>query len=116
MINLKGIAVSFNLFFFLYWFHERLLFEHLQSICSASNGDISCYFQIGNAVLDTETEWKGQHDFLWSHSLIPDEMYQGLVTNCIATDGSLSDACVNYLEQEGKALGNINYYDIYSPL
>ena len=68
---------------------------------------LSCYFQMGNAIVDTETQSKGLYDFLRSHSPISDEIYHGLVSNC---------TCNKYAEQAVKAMGNINRYNIYAPV
>ncbi|CDP18508.1 unnamed protein product [Coffea canephora] len=62
---------------------------------------------MGNSIVDTETQSKGLYDFLWSHSLISDEIYHGLVSNC---------TCNKYAEQAVKAIGNINRYSIYAPV
>ena len=106
VINLKGIAVIFVSFlFFLYWLHYMLLFKHQYVLHLMMM--LSCYFQMGNSIVDTETQSKGLYDFLWSHSLISDEIYHGLVSNC---------TCNKYAEQAVKAMGNINRYNIYAPV
>ncbi|KAL3507232.1 hypothetical protein ACH5RR_032614 [Cinchona calisaya] len=72
---------------------------------------------MGNAFVDVDTQRKGRYDYVWTHSLISDEIYHGLVSNCIpSSNGTISDACQTYREQGVKAIGNIDYYNIYAPL
>ncbi|CAI9104370.1 OLC1v1003027C1 [Oldenlandia corymbosa var. corymbosa] len=72
---------------------------------------------IGNAYIDLETQNRGLNDFSWSHGLIPDEIYQGIISNCnfsMATPSS--EACKQYQEKATAAAGHINEYNIYAPL
>ncbi|KAA8537714.1 hypothetical protein F0562_027296 [Nyssa sinensis] len=72
---------------------------------------------IGNAYIDFETYMKGSADYYWTHALISDEIYMGLVSNCnVSSPVAVSRICSAYLEQVDKATGNINPYDIYAPL
>ncbi|GJY75058.1 putative peptidase S10, serine carboxypeptidase, alpha/beta hydrolase fold protein [Tanacetum coccineum] len=72
---------------------------------------------IGNAYIDKETQRKGRHDYLWSRSMVSDEIHDGIVTNCNFSWNSVySDECKAYLKQENDLVGNVYAYDIYAPL
>ncbi|THF94895.1 hypothetical protein TEA_021471 [Camellia sinensis var. sinensis] len=72
---------------------------------------------IGNAYVDYETEYTGVSDFFWTHALISDEIYEGIVANCnFSSDANISLTCQDYLAQAGAAGGNIYPYNIYAPL
>uniref|UniRef100_A0A5B7BLL3 Carboxypeptidase n=1 Tax=Davidia involucrata TaxID=16924 RepID=A0A5B7BLL3_DAVIN len=72
---------------------------------------------IGNAYIDYETNMKGSLDYYWTHALISDEIYTGIVSNCnFSSSNSVSRICEEYLDQAGEATGNIYPYDIYAPL
>ncbi|CAL5378749.1 unnamed protein product [Camellia sinensis] len=72
---------------------------------------------IGNAYVDYETEYTGVSDFFWTHALISDEIYEGIVANCnFSSDANISLTCQDYLAQAGAAGGNIYPYDIYASL
>ncbi|RWR90010.1 serine carboxypeptidase II-3-like protein [Cinnamomum micranthum f. kanehirae] len=71
---------------------------------------------IGNALIDDETYESGLYDFLWTHALIPDEIHQGIISNCNFTPGApYTEACVQYLSQAGMAKGSFDRYNIYAP-
>ncbi|CAL5329211.1 unnamed protein product [Camellia sinensis] len=72
---------------------------------------------IGNAYVDYETEYTGVSNFFWTHALISDEIYEGIVANCnFSSDANISLTCQDYLAQAGAAGGNIYPYNIYAPL
>ncbi|RWR90012.1 serine carboxypeptidase ii-3 [Cinnamomum micranthum f. kanehirae] len=71
---------------------------------------------IGNALIDDETYASGSYDFYWTHALIPDEIHQGIISNCNFTPGAPdSSACYDYQNQADDAMGNIFLYNIYAP-
>ncbi|KAK3025249.1 hypothetical protein RJ639_044597 [Escallonia herrerae] len=70
--------------------------------------------QIGNAIIDDETTTMGKVDYYWSHALISDELYRGIISNC--NYSSPSEICRAYFGQLRITLGNIYRYDIYAPL
>ena len=64
--------------------------------------------QIGNAYVDYETECTGVSYFFWTHALISDEIYEGIVANCnFSSDVNISLTCQDYLAQADAAQGNI---------
>ncbi|RVW49740.1 Serine carboxypeptidase II-3 [Vitis vinifera] len=73
--------------------------------------------KIGNAWIDYETGLKGMYDFFWTHSLISDEINEGINLNCnFSSETTISDACEQYLDDADAAIGYIYIYDIYAPL
>ncbi|WJZ83835.1 hypothetical protein VitviT2T_003480 [Vitis vinifera] len=72
---------------------------------------------IGNAWIDYETGLKGMYDFFWTHSLISDEINEGINLNCnFSSETTISDVCEQYLDAADAAVGYIYIYDIYAPL
>lgn len=73
-------------------------------------------FQIGNAYIDYETEYKGMYDYAWTHALISDEIHEGILSNCNFVSGStITEACLEYTEQADELLNTIDQYGIYAP-
>ncbi|XAR72882.1 Carboxypeptidase D [Bertholletia excelsa] len=66
---------------------------------------------VGNGIMNDATDQKGFYDYVWSHALISDETYQGLVNHCLE---SKSLDCEEYEEKIGREAGNIDFYNIYS--
>ncbi|XP_076896356.1 serine carboxypeptidase 1-like [Bidens hawaiensis] len=72
---------------------------------------------IGNAYVDYETRYTGMFDYFWTHSLISDEIHEGIISNCNFSEGAtVTDACLDYQYQTRAALSNFFPYDIYTPL
>ncbi|KAI3774745.1 hypothetical protein L1987_49307 [Smallanthus sonchifolius] len=72
---------------------------------------------MGNAYIDDETQGTGRHDFLWSRSMVSDEIHDGIVTNCdYSWNSVLSDICKAYVNEENYIIGNVFAYEIYAPL
>ncbi|KAM7517096.1 hypothetical protein LguiA_006679 [Lonicera macranthoides] len=69
---------------------------------------------IGNAHVDDETTFTGAVDFMWSHALMSDEVYQGIELNCNFSSYSLSDLRIQYLNKVDA--GNLYLYNVYAPL
>ncbi|XP_074360807.1 serine carboxypeptidase 1-like [Apium graveolens] len=70
---------------------------------------------IGNAYIDEETQFKGTIDYYWSHALLSDEVYEGIILNCnFSANANISEACETSLDQAN--VGDIFPYDIYAPL
>ncbi|KAL5992712.1 hypothetical protein ACLOJK_013631 [Asimina triloba] len=70
---------------------------------------------IGNAWIDDETSVRGMYDFFWTHALMSDEVHQGISFNCnFSSEGAPSDACIDFLDRGGAAVGNVYIYNIYA--
>ncbi|CAK9172923.1 unnamed protein product [Ilex paraguariensis] len=68
---------------------------------------------IGNGIMNDDTDLKGSNDYLWSHALISDETYQGLVEHC---KNYSSPKCDDYQDRVEKECGKIDFSNIYGPL
>ncbi|KAM0025133.1 putative carboxypeptidase D [Helianthus debilis subsp. tardiflorus] len=72
---------------------------------------------IGNAYIDEETQETGTHDFWWYHSMISDEIHDGIVKHCnFSWKSVLSDKCNEYIDKEYELVKKLFAYEIYSPL
>jgi len=81
-------------------------------------------FLAGNPWTFMPIDNRGAVDYWWTHALISDESYNGIVANCNFSDigplkfkldeaDKLMDACDNFLSRANAEMGNINIYDIY---
>jgi serine carboxypeptidase-like clade 2 len=43
---------------------------------------MTCFVQIGNALLDDETDQKGMIEYAWDHAVISDGLYHNITTVC----------------------------------
>ncbi|KAG5542188.1 hypothetical protein RHGRI_021900 [Rhododendron griersonianum] len=71
---------------------------------------------IGNAYVDDTINLQGTFDFFWTHALNSDETHAGITKNCDFVTGNLTSLCIQYLNQGGEEVGDIDPYDIYAPL
>ncbi|XVE93332.1 hypothetical protein REPUB_Repub01dG0182900 [Reevesia pubescens] len=71
---------------------------------------------MGNALIDSETSYKGMYDFFWTHGLISDEVHEGITSSCNFSSPKNSQDCNYYDGEVGKHLSNIDIYNIYAPL
>ncbi|KAL8120377.1 hypothetical protein AgCh_017528 [Apium graveolens] len=52
------------------------------------------FSKIGNAYIDEETQFKGTIDYYWSHALLSEEVYEGIILNCnFSANANISEAC-----------------------
>ncbi|KAA8536173.1 hypothetical protein F0562_028651 [Nyssa sinensis] len=68
---------------------------------------------IGNGIMNDVTDLRGLYDFVWSHALISDETHGGLIEHC---KNSSSPQCDHFEERMGTEAGQIDFYNIYSPV
>ncbi|CAL5377312.1 unnamed protein product [Camellia sinensis] len=69
---------------------------------------------IGNGIMNDLTDDIGRLDYAWSHSLISDETYRGLLNHCIMTPND-TKKCNDFIAREAEEIGYIDYYNIYGP-
>ncbi|XP_047049506.1 serine carboxypeptidase 1-like [Lolium rigidum] len=72
---------------------------------------------VGNPYLDANRNIKGGLDFLWTHAMMSDEVYQNVTKNCDFDNlnGTLSEpACRGALD--GFHSGHVSAYNIYAPV
>ena len=72
--------------------------------------------QIGNAVINDETDDMGLIEFAWSHAIISDQIYHGIMKNCDFKSDNLTNLCIKYVEGFFEAYSDINMYSIYTPV
>ena len=75
--------------------------------------------KVGNAVTDTGSDKEGIINFYWSHALISDETYEGLVRSCRSGSGHealASEACQKWFDKAYREVGNIDLHTIYTPI
>ncbi|KAJ7531099.1 hypothetical protein O6H91_14G032200 [Diphasiastrum complanatum] len=73
-------------------------------------------FMVGNAVMDDFQDFRGRYDYWWSHSLISDLAYEGVVNSCIKRTNNSRFACRDSQKLAYHELGNIDSYSLYTPV
>nr|ABR16596.1 unknown [Picea sitchensis] len=70
---------------------------------------------VGNGIMNSDTDNIGQITYPWTHALISDETYEGLINNCIKSN--VDEILCEVLELKmSLEMGNIDPYSIYAPL
>ncbi|KAJ0017680.1 hypothetical protein Pint_11297 [Pistacia integerrima] len=71
---------------------------------------------IGNGVLNDVTDFMGDIDYVWTHALISDETYKGILKYCDLVNETFSEKCEDFLDRSWDEIGSIDDYNIYAPL
>lgn len=73
--------------------------------------------QIGNAVINDETDIRGMYDYFGTHALISDETTKNIQTYCnfSSNDNNQSNECDAASAEVNKDIAYINIYNIYAP-
>ena len=72
--------------------------------------------QIGNALLDYDTDQNGMIDYLWGHAVLSDGSYKAIKANCNFSLLNLTKECNDALSTEYYKLYNmIDVYSLYTP-
>lgn len=76
------------------------------------------YLQIGNAVINDETDTKGMFDFLGSHAIISDSVAAAIDKFCDFSPNATkqSEECNKAADEAEKYINAIDIYNIYAPL
>lgn len=70
---------------------------------------------VGNGIMNDATDNKGTFDYMWSHALISDETYGGLLQYCTSPNfDRIKCNAINY--KVDKEAGDIDFYNIYGPV
>lgn len=74
--------------------------------------------QIGNAVINDETDTKGMYEYFRSHALVSDEVTDDIMKYCDFSPNAVkqTDKCNKASEAADKEIGPIDIYNIYAPL
>ena len=71
--------------------------------------------QIGNALLDDETDQRGMIEYAWDHAVISDRLYGEIVRNCNFSNTVPTKACDISLSKYFDVYNIIDMYSLYSP-
>ena len=71
--------------------------------------------QIGNALLDDETDQTGMIDYAWDHAVISDKVYKEVKTKCNFTIKDESNDCKSALDKYFAVYDVIDMYSLYAP-
>lgn len=71
--------------------------------------------QIGNALLDDETDQQGMIEYAWDHAVISDQLYAEIKRNCNFSNPAPSNACDISLGKYFDVYEIIDMYSLYSP-
>jgi len=80
--------------------------------------DICGRMQIGNAVINDETDEIGMYEYLVSHALISDETWYAIQKYCDFSPNVTNqvDQCNSALNEADDDVSSIDIYNIYAPL
>ncbi|CBI27152.3 serine carboxypeptidase-like 35 [Vitis vinifera] len=73
-------------------------------------------FMIGNAVINDETDDMGLIEFAWSHAIISDQLYHGIIKECDFIRDNPTNLCSNHIKGLLEAYSDIDMYSIYTPV
>ncbi|KNA24331.1 hypothetical protein SOVF_016850 [Spinacia oleracea] len=84
----------------------------------AGNPPLSVFdiLQIGNALLDDDTDQRGMVEYAWNHAVISDRVYSDLKKNCDFSKKNLTTLCNKALTQYFSEYRLIDIYSLYSPI
>lgn len=71
--------------------------------------------QIGNALVDDETDQKGMIDYAWDHAVISDHLYDSIKRVCNFSLKPVGDDCDNLLNQYFAVYKILDMYSLYAP-
>lgn len=70
---------------------------------------------VGNGIMNDATDNNGTFDYMWSHAMISDETYQGLMEYCTSPNFNRTKCdLVQFAVDE--EVGKIDFYNIYGPV
>lgn len=72
--------------------------------------------QIGNAVINDDTDALGMYDYLASHAIISDQAAYDINKACDFSSVNQTSECETAADEIDKDLSNIDIYNIYAPL
>ncbi|KAL5703439.1 hypothetical protein ACHQM5_028529 [Ranunculus cassubicifolius] len=66
---------------------------------------------VGNGMINFKTDQRGIYEYFWSHALISDETYEGLIKTCVDSN---SLECSMFQQRLKEEAGNVNVYHLYT--
>lgn len=76
---------------------------------------VNFIFQVGNGLMDDETDLKGMIDYAWGHAVISDRLYHSIQTNCDFAKENQTMDCQRALGQYYSLYSIIDMYSLYAP-
>ncbi|CAN1255046.1 Serine carboxypeptidase-like 34 [Linum perenne] len=73
------------------------------------------HINVGNALLDDETDQEGMVEYAWDHAVISDRVYQDVKTTCNFSREELGASCSFALQDYFKVYDLIDMYSLYAP-
>lgn len=70
--------------------------------------------QIGNALMDDETDQRGMIDYAWDHAVISDGLYHDIKTTCNFSVSKPSNSCNTFLDKYFDVYNIIDMYSLYT--
>ncbi|GKC26020.1 serine carboxypeptidase-like protein 26, partial [Tanacetum coccineum] len=71
--------------------------------------------KIGNGLLDDVSDTRGAVNFAWIHALVPEDTRNEFLLSCASESRYEDEACNKAYETLLSEIGDINYFNIYSP-
>lgn len=72
--------------------------------------------QIGNAVINDETDEPGMYDYLATHAIISDRAAYDINNSCDFTSSNQTRECNAIADEVSQDISYIDLYNIYAPL
>ncbi|URD98656.1 Serine carboxypeptidase [Musa troglodytarum] len=72
--------------------------------------------QIGNALMDDDTDQTGMVDYAWDHAVISDRVYHDVKKSCNFSEENVTKACDDALEEYFAVYDIIDMYSLYAPV
>jgi serine carboxypeptidase-like clade 2 len=72
--------------------------------------------QIGNALMDDETDQTGMVEYAWDHAVISDRVYADVKAHCNFSIENATDACNTALDEYFAVYNLIDMYSLYTPV
>lgn len=70
--------------------------------------------QIGNALMDDETDQTGMIDYAWDHAVISDGLYHDIKATCNFSLPKPSNSCITFLDKYFDVYDIIDMYSLYT--
>lgn len=98
---------------------KKLILANLRArktrILRVSKNKIYIHTQIGNALLDDETDQQGMVDYAWDHAVISDRVYHNIKSKCNFSEDDASNGCKQALQAYFAVYSIIDMYSLYAP-
>jgi hypothetical protein len=83
---------------------------------TVSSQTITMMMQIGNALMDDETDQTGMIEYAWDHAVISDRVYADVKAHCDFRIENATNACNKALDEYFAVYHLIDMYSLYTPV